>query len=348
MDLELRHSSNKTKIRIINAYGPTAEKAAENPSLIEKFYSELEKATKVTSNVDIWILGDFNARIGQNIAHEEENEIKGRYGFGEKNKNGEKLTHFLFLNSLFVSNTAFKHSSKNRITWNCTIKAGKEKIFKCDTCDAKCKSKSTLERHKMKMHKTEAANIQTCKNKQVFNCESCTYTFTRKSRLKTHTEIVHNKKQKQNCTRCTFFTYKERKFKEHNETKHENEKKIVRAQIDYIICKQNLKPLLENARSYGGLNISTDHKLVKTTINLNKLILKHPTKKKKENKYNTNILSKDANLQNEYRKEVTKALNEMEKEENPNINLENGKSRLKEVAKKYCHPKIEEKTRKAT
>ena len=38
----------------------------------------------------------------------------------------------------------------------------------------------------------------------------------------------------------------------------------------------------------------------------------------------------------------------MEKEENPNINLENGKSRLKEVAKKYCHPKIEEKTRKAT
>ena len=41
-----------------------------------------------------------------------------------------------------------------------------------------------------------------------------------------------------------------------------------RNQIDYILCKNEHRFLLSDARSYGGINISTDHKLVKAIFNL--------------------------------------------------------------------------------
>ncbi|GFR69344.1 endonuclease-reverse transcriptase [Elysia marginata] len=40
--------------------------------------------------------------------------------------------------------------------------------------------------------------------------------------------------------------------------------------IDFIICKQQHKHLINNAQSYGGTIVSSDHKLVKTTIDISK------------------------------------------------------------------------------
>ena len=39
-------------------------------------------------------------------------------------------------------------------------------------------------------------------------------------------------------------------------------------QIDYIVCRSSNKRMLQNCRSYGGMEISTDHKLVVADLDL--------------------------------------------------------------------------------
>eukprot|EP00117_Sycon_ciliatum_P014866 scpid86150/ scgid14949/ Craniofacial development protein 2; p97 bucentaur protein len=39
-------------------------------------------------------------------------------------------------------------------------------------------------------------------------------------------------------------------------------------QIDYIVCRSSHKRMLQNCRSYGGMEISTDHKLVVADLDL--------------------------------------------------------------------------------
>ena len=58
----------------------------------------------------------------------------------------------------------------------------------------------------------------------------------------------------------------------------------VRNQIDYIITTNNNRKLIQNCRSYGGIRMSTDHKLVKAKLKLNwyKVVLR----KKSEPKIN--------------------------------------------------------------
>ena len=45
-------------------------------------------------------------------------------------------------------------------------------------------------------------------------------------------------------------------------------KNPIRNQIDYIITKISQRCLITNARSYGGCNTYTDHKLVKMTFSI--------------------------------------------------------------------------------
>lgn len=53
------------KCRVINTYGPTAPKAKTKPTLVKTFYRKLKQAINVPSKFEIFILGDFNARLGQ-------------------------------------------------------------------------------------------------------------------------------------------------------------------------------------------------------------------------------------------------------------------------------------------
>ena len=107
------------RARIVNCYSPTLPKATKNPILIEKFYDELSVATNVPSRVELFVTGDFNAKLGKRSIIDEDNglsDFMGKYGVGRRNDNGEHLLNFIVMNNLFVTNTSFKHSSRHITT----------------------------------------------------------------------------------------------------------------------------------------------------------------------------------------------------------------------------------------
>eukprot|EP00112_Aurelia_sp_Birch-Aquarium-sp1_P006574 Seg1722.4 transcript_id=Seg1722.4/GoldUCD/mRNA.D3Y31 product="Craniofacial development protein 2" protein_id=Seg1722.4/GoldUCD/D3Y31 len=59
--------------------------------------------------------GDFNGKVGtrnKNIT-----EIKGNFGIGETNSNGEELIDFCKTNNLAITNTFFQHKKAHLVTW---------------------------------------------------------------------------------------------------------------------------------------------------------------------------------------------------------------------------------------
>lgn len=98
-------------ISIIQVYAPT-ESSTEIE--IEKFYKELEKAHTLTNNKLI-VIGDFNAKIG--YPKKEENIIMGKYGYGKRNKQGERLIEYALEYKLSITNTFFKKKPSKKWTW---------------------------------------------------------------------------------------------------------------------------------------------------------------------------------------------------------------------------------------
>lgn len=106
-------------IRIVNSYSPTNPKSVQNPRLADQFYDELLEAISVPARFEVWMLGDFNAKLGKRTLVDEENGLQaniGRHGAGRRNENGERLLHFLTANGLFAANTSFSHSSRHITT----------------------------------------------------------------------------------------------------------------------------------------------------------------------------------------------------------------------------------------
>ena len=52
------------KCRVVNAYGPHKKLALDNPNLLGKFYGQVKDGISVPSNVEIFVLGDFNSKLG--------------------------------------------------------------------------------------------------------------------------------------------------------------------------------------------------------------------------------------------------------------------------------------------
>ena len=67
VDFELQSRSGlPTKCRVVNAYSPHSRTTDVNPELRDDFFDELKCAiTNVPSNHELFICGDFNARIGK-------------------------------------------------------------------------------------------------------------------------------------------------------------------------------------------------------------------------------------------------------------------------------------------
>ena len=54
-----------TKCHVINVYGPTAEQAREDPTLVNTLYNELGSAITIPSRWQNFICGDFNSKLGK-------------------------------------------------------------------------------------------------------------------------------------------------------------------------------------------------------------------------------------------------------------------------------------------
>ena len=125
----MRNGSN-TKCRIVNVYGPTSERAREDPNLIDTLYAELKSTINVPARWQLFVCGDFNAKLGKLREADKEAGLGtciGSYGLGKRNNNGDALAEFITVHGLFVTNTAFKHPCRHRTTWTGHIADSKAK-----------------------------------------------------------------------------------------------------------------------------------------------------------------------------------------------------------------------------
>jgi len=98
---------------LISAYAPTMT----NPDDIkDRFYEELDSLIAATPNRDkLFVLGDFNARVGQD--HETWHGVIGKQGVGKCNSNGILLLRTCAVQNLLLTNTVFRLPNRNKTSW---------------------------------------------------------------------------------------------------------------------------------------------------------------------------------------------------------------------------------------
>ena len=112
--LRLRLKSHSGFLSIIAVYAPTNELANEEESIA--FYEELQECVRQVPRGDmLMIMGDFNARVGNDVAAWR--GTIGHFGPEEQNENGVRLLDFCALNGLVVTNTLFQHRQCHKMTW---------------------------------------------------------------------------------------------------------------------------------------------------------------------------------------------------------------------------------------
>ena len=101
------------KITVIHAYAPTSASSDED---IETFHNIHEDTLATVHKKDIIIItGDWNAKISSDNAGWK--SVMGRYGYGDRNKRGERLLEFAAIHSLYICNTRLEQNPQRKWTW---------------------------------------------------------------------------------------------------------------------------------------------------------------------------------------------------------------------------------------
>ena len=81
------------------------------------FYEDLqdllELTPKQTNKKILYIIGDWNAKIGS----QEIPGVTGKFSLGVKNEAGQRLTELCQENTLVIANTLFQQHKKRLYTW---------------------------------------------------------------------------------------------------------------------------------------------------------------------------------------------------------------------------------------
>ena len=111
--LSLRLTSMSGPVTIMSVYAPTL---CSEEYTKDKFYEELDCAiNKLPTNEHLYLLGDFNARIGSD--HAAWPRCIGRFGVGRLNDNGQRLLELCSLHEMCISNTFFATKPCHRVSW---------------------------------------------------------------------------------------------------------------------------------------------------------------------------------------------------------------------------------------
>ena len=96
-------------ITITHVYAPTNDaKEAE----VDQFYDELEDLLKLTPKKDVlFIIGDWNAKVGS----QEIPGVTSKFGLGEQNEAGQRVTEFCQKNALVIANVLL-HDTRDDFT----------------------------------------------------------------------------------------------------------------------------------------------------------------------------------------------------------------------------------------
>ena len=98
-------------ITVIQVYAPITD--AEEAEA-EWFYEDLQDLLELTPKKEVlFIIGDWNAKVGS----QETPGATGKFGVGEQNEAGQRLTEFCQENTLVIANTLFQQHKRRLYTW---------------------------------------------------------------------------------------------------------------------------------------------------------------------------------------------------------------------------------------
>ena len=86
---------------------------SSNAKEAERFYEDLQDLLELTSQKDVFIIGDWNAKVGS----QETPEVTGKCGLGAWNEAGQRLIEFCQENALVIANTLFQQHKRRLYTW---------------------------------------------------------------------------------------------------------------------------------------------------------------------------------------------------------------------------------------
>ncbi|VDP44923.1 unnamed protein product [Schistosoma margrebowiei] len=100
-------------MNVIQCYAPTND---YNEDVKDQFYDRLQSIVKKCPAKElITLMADLNDKVGMdNTGYE---DIMGRHGLGEKNKNGERFAKLCAFNKLVIGGTIFPYKRIYKTTW---------------------------------------------------------------------------------------------------------------------------------------------------------------------------------------------------------------------------------------
>ena len=97
-------------ITVIQVYAPTSN--AEEAE-VEWFCEDLQDLLELTPHKDVlFIIGDWNAKVGS----QEITGVTGKFGLGEQNEAGQRLTEFWQENALVIANALIQQYKRRLCT----------------------------------------------------------------------------------------------------------------------------------------------------------------------------------------------------------------------------------------
>ena len=93
-------------VTVIQAYAPTSN--AEEAE-VERFYEDLQDLLELTPKKVLFIIGDWNAKVGS----QEIPGVTGEFDLGIQNETGQRLTEIHQENTLVIANALFQQYKRS-------------------------------------------------------------------------------------------------------------------------------------------------------------------------------------------------------------------------------------------
>ncbi|KAI5609347.1 protein kinase C-binding protein NELL2-like [Silurus asotus] len=120
-------------INVISAYAPQVDCEMEEK---ERFWSELDEVVDGVPRKERLVIGaDFNGHVGEGNRGDE--EVMGRYGFKERNVEGQMVVDFAKRMEMAVVNTYFKKKEDHRVTYKSGGRCTQVDYVLCRRCNLK-------------------------------------------------------------------------------------------------------------------------------------------------------------------------------------------------------------------
>ena len=100
--ISVRFQGKPFSITVIQVYAPTSN---TEEAEVERFYEDLQDLLELTPKKDVFIIGDWNAKVGS----QETPRVSGKFGLGVQNEAGQRLIGFCQENALVLASTTHGH-----------------------------------------------------------------------------------------------------------------------------------------------------------------------------------------------------------------------------------------------